>query len=93
MESKKPLVVNKDTLVPIGFIAVILLGAVRVEKIGWLTDQVTVRAAENSIELKAQEKEIDEVKDKFLEAVNDINLRLAELKGVKNGEEKKGRSN
>lgn len=95
---KKQVVITKDTLLPIGLILILIGGVVRIEKIGWLTDQVTVRAAENSIEIKAQEKEVDEVKAQFLEAVNEIKLQLAEIKGAQHGtreqsDQKQRRSN
>lgn len=81
----KQIVITKETLIPIGLVIALITGAIWVAKIGWIADQVTVRAAENSIEIKANKEEIDEVKTKFLEAVSNINLQLAELKGVERG--------
>lgn len=81
----KQVTITKETLIPISLISIFVLGAVRVERIGWLTDQVTVKAAENTTEIKAQGKEIDEVKVKILETLGKINERLAVLEGVRNG--------
>lgn len=82
-KESKQIVITKDTLLPLGLVITLLSGAIYVERIRWVTDQVTVRAAENTIQIKEQGKEIDEVKTKLLDTLSQINTRLAVLEGAK----------
>lgn len=92
MSEKKPIVITKETLVPISLVTLIVTVALWVKGLDWKIEATSALATTHTQEIKDQGKEIDNVKTDFLKTVNEINQRLARMEGVSEAEHGKKES-